>query len=218
MSSRKTRGRGVQQLGELLKVPFRRNKSRSPSPGPASTPKPGFSDTPASTPDTALNTSVICGSSASLDKGIATPARPPHVFGGQSPNTQSPAIPTPKNTAFQQAIEKYLDKLSPDDKLAFQSATDVQEKLAVLQQDKPQTSSSHASRAEKVQKVLKCVKKFLVSVGICIQQSPEISSLVVGGLNCILTVSSTSSINQLFCISHIYITTPYMGMGPPARL
>ena len=200
MSSRKTSGRRVQQLGELLKAPFRRNNSRSLSPGPASTPKPGFSDTPASTPDTALNASVTCRSrsSASTDKGLATPAGAPHATGDQPPDTHSPATPTPKNTAFQQAIQVYLDDLSPDDKLAFQSATDVQEKLVALQQHKFQTSSSHATRVQKVQRVLQCMKNFLVSVGICIQHSPEISSLVLGGLHCILTVSATSSINQLF--------------------
>ena len=44
----------------------------------------------------------------------------------------------------------------------------------------------------RVRKVLKCVSHFMGSIGIFIQSNPEISSLVVGGVNCILTVSTCS--------------------------
>ena len=110
-------------------------------------------------------------------------------------DTPLPAIAVSlKNEAFQKAIQEYLDNLSDDDKEAFRSATDVIEKLGELQQNKSHISNSHTTRIQKVQKVLQCVKQFLESVAICIQHHPEVSSLVVGGLNCILTVSFCFSI------------------------
>ena len=39
-----------------------------------------------------------------------------------------------------------------------------------------------------MEKVLQCVKSFMGSLVVFIQHSPQISSLVVGGVNCILTV------------------------------
>ena len=181
MSSRETRER-VRKFGESLRAPFRRRRSRSSSPIPTPIPRPAFSDTPASNPH------PISGPSASTVSS-STLAGPLHSIGGQSPNLQSPAISVPlKNEAFKKAIHNYIDNLSYDDKIAFQSATDVLEKLEELQRGKPSTPSTHSSRMQKVQKVLQCVKQFLGSVAICIQHSPEISSLVVGGLNCILTV------------------------------
>ena len=108
-----------------------------------------------------------------------------------TPNPQSFAIYKPvKKKAFQQAIQEYIDNLSFDDKIAFQSATDVMETIGVLQKYKSRTSRYRTSQIQKMQKALKCVKLFLGSVAICIQQNPEITSLVVGGLNCILTVST----------------------------
>ena len=95
-----------------------------------------------------------------------------------------------QNEAFQKATQEYIDHLSDDDKVAFQSATDIMEKLGELQQGRFRISSSHTTRVQKVQKVLQCVKQFLGSIAICIQHHPEISSLVVGGLNCILTVGT----------------------------
>lgn len=155
-------GKKRESLRGLLKVPFRRQKSRSPSPSP----------TPAS------------------PSGLACSNTPPG-----SPNPQSLATSGPvRNKAFQKAIQEYIDNLPDDDKMAFQSATDVMERIGELQKDKSRTSSSHPCQVQRVQKVLQCVKLFLVSVAICIQQNPEISSLVVGGLNCILTVSTYLSI------------------------
>ena len=91
--------------------------------------------------------------------------------------------------AFQKAIQQYMKKLPDDDKTAFLSAPDVIEHLEKLQcNDKSLISSSLTTRVEKV---LQCVKGFMGSLGIFIQHSPEISSLVVGGVNCILTVGTT---------------------------
>ena len=132
---------------------------------------PSRSPTPTPTPSTACT---------------STPAN--------TPDTPLPAIAVPlKNEAFQKAIQEYLDNLPDDDKEAFRSATDVIEKLEKLQQGS-RISSSHTTCKQKAQKVLRCMKQFLESVAICIQHHPEVSSLVVGGLNCILTVSFYFSI------------------------
>lgn len=148
-----------EQLRKLLDLPFRGRSRRS---------SPIDSNTPASS-------------------GIASPA---HATRSQSPDFQSPAFSVPeKNQAFQKAIQEYIDNLSEDDKVAFQSATDVMEKLEELQRATTHKSSSHTTRMQKVQKVLQCLKRFVGSIAICIQHHPEISSLVVGGFNCILTVS-----------------------------
>ena len=184
MFSGKTRER-ARKFGESLKAPFRpKGPSRSPSP----TPSTDGRITPAKPPDTTVPSNVISGSSGETDRALAGPA---HATGDQSPYPPQPleiAVPL-KNEAFQKAIQEYLDNLSDDDKKAFRSATDVIEKLGELQQGKSHISSSHTTRTQKAQKVLRCMKQFLESVAICIQHHPEVSSLVVGGLNCILTVS-----------------------------
>ena len=181
-SSRKSKR--VQKFGELLKAPFRRNKSRSPSPSPIPT-QSASSNTPTNPPNTTLlnATTSVATSSSALTGPVST--------GGQSSNLQSPTISVPvKNEAFQKALQEYIDALSDDDKVAFQSSTDVIEKLGELQQDKSRISSSHPTLVQKVHKVLQCMQLFMGSIAICIQHHPEISSLVVGGLNCILTVSN----------------------------
>lgn len=173
MSSGNTRKR----VQELLNAPFRPKKSRRSSPSPPSASRLASSNTPANTLDT-------CNlGSASLTRASASSA---HTLAGSA--YVSPTIPVPmKNEAFQMAIHKYIDNLSDDDKVAFQSAADVMEMLGELPQGKSRISSS---QMQKVQKVLRCVKQFSGSVIICIQHSPQISSLVMGGLNCILAVSS----------------------------
>ena len=102
-------------------------------------------------------------------------------------NPQLPATAVPmKNEAFERAIEQYINMLSDDDKAAFQSAPDIIERLQEAQsRRKPLISTDLTAR---VAKVLQCVKHFMGSLSIFIQQSPQISSLIVGGINCILTV------------------------------
>ena len=101
--------------------------------------------------------------------------------------TTSHASASPMDESFQKAIQEYMEKLSDDDKTAFLSAPNVIERLQEMQY-KPLISSSLTARVEKV---LQCVKGFMGSLGIFIQHSPEISSLVVGGVNCILTVGTS---------------------------
>ena len=181
---RMSSGKKRERVLEFLKAPFRHHRSRSPGPSPASASIPSLALS--KTPNTTLLSNVISESSSSADNGISSPA---DATEDQSPNPQSLAICIPvKNEAFQKAIQEYIDNLSDDDKEAFQSATDVMEKIGELQHDKSRTPSSNTTRLQKVQKVLQCVRLFLGSIATCIQQIPEISSLVVGGLNCILTV------------------------------
>lgn len=160
---------------------------------PSSTAIPG--QAPANTPAT----NVIAGPSNITNNGIS--AGPVHATGNQPANSQPPVTPVPvKNQAFRKAIEEYIDHLSDDDKLAFQSATDVLEKMEELQKRKSSISTSHATCKERVQKVLQSVKQFLASITICIQHHPEISSLVVGGVHCILGVSPFFISFLILCI------------------
>ena len=91
---------------------------------------------------------------------------------------------------LQKAIQKYVETLLDDDKEAFQSAPEIIERLQEMQSNGKSLISS--SLTARVEKVLQCVKNFMGSLGIFIQHSPEISSLVVGGVNCVLTVGTIS--------------------------
>lgn len=88
-----------------------------------------------------------------------------------------------QNEAFQNAIQKYIANLSEDDKAAFRSPPDIMKKLS-------ESPISSSTRMQKVEKLLQCLKRFLASTAIGIQHHAEISSIVVGGLHCILIVST----------------------------
>lgn len=120
---------------------------------------------------------------------------------GQSRGTPSPSQQTSgyaaagaqsvlsKDETLQKAIQEYISKLSNEDKAAFRTAPDIIERLQEMQYNaKSPISSSFKDRAEKV---LQCIKHFMGSLGIFIQHNPDISSLVLGGVNCILTVGSS---------------------------
>ena len=147
---------------EKWKGPFRRDSSLSRGSTPTSTPLSGGSR---------------------IGSGLSGPA---HPTGDQPQNPKSAEIAV-KSEGLQQEIQKYIDKLSNDDKLAFRSATDIMDKLGQQQWGKFRITCFHITR---MQGVLQCVDQFLGSIAICIQYDLRISSLVVGGLNCILGVST----------------------------
>lgn len=93
-----------------------------------------------------------------------------------------------KNETLQKEIQASITKLSNSDKGAFQSAPDFMNMLGALPQNKYHISDSVKQKLQQVQENL---KKFLGSIAICIQQSLEISSLAVRGLNYILGVCPT---------------------------
>ena len=114
-----------------------------------------------------------------------------HAAENEPLNQKSPMTPVPvKSEAFKKAIQKFVDSLSGDDKTAFQTSSDIMERLQAMQCD--QNSRISSSLTMRVRKVLKCVSHFMGSIAIFIQSNPEISALVVGGVNCILTVSTCS--------------------------
>lgn len=192
-------GTTIEKSNSFLKAVFSHLKPRTPS--LSRTPRPVSSHTPTcNAPTTNLTSNITSGSpsaaGASTNNGITAISNsgklcgPAHPAGNSFLNCQPPTISAPaKNEAFEKALQVHIDKLEEDDKAAFQSATDVMEKLAEFQQDKSRISASHTNCVERVKKVLQCMSQFLGSVTICIQHSPQISSLVVGGLHCILTVS-----------------------------
>lgn len=180
-------------IKQFLDAPLRFKRLRSAIPGPISTSGSAFNSTPTNTPGTTIpSTNIGIVSSSALAAGPANATGPQPLI--QASNFQTPAIPIPvKNEAFQKAIQEHVDNLSDDDKVAFQSATDVIQKLGELQRGKSRIFRSQTSETtyiQKVQRVLQCVKQFIGSIAICIQHSPQISALVVGGLNCILSVGT----------------------------
>ena len=124
--------------------------------------------------------------SSHVSSGLMHSSTPVHAFGPNPVNPQPPPPLVPA-TAFEKAIQKYVEELSDGDKAAFRDAPDVIVRLQEMQDnDKPLISNRSTARVEKV---LQCVKHFMDSLAIFIQQSPETSSLVVGGVKCVLTVS-----------------------------
>lgn len=93
----------------------------------------------------------------------------------------------PACEAFKRALESHMEQLSADDKLAFGSASDVMLKINEMNRS-PGKIPLNSTLAGRVQKILGCVRQFMSSISIFIQHSPEISSLVVGGVNCVLKV------------------------------
>lgn len=126
--------------------------------------------------------------------GRSTPTPQPnisHATAGPTHTTAPPSLVLAKDEALQKAIQEYIGKISNDDKEAFRNAPDIIERLQEMQcNKKPRIPSSFTTRVENV---LQCVRCFMSSLAIFIQQSPEISSLVVGGVNCILTVSTINT-------------------------
>lgn len=140
-----------------------------------------------------LNHGQSRGATATSSQAAAGPT---HAPGAHSGNLQPPIPPMPVgDDALQKAIQAYISKLSNDDKAAFHSAPAIIDRLQEMQRkNKPGISSSLTNRIERV---LQCIKHFMGSLGIFIQHSPELSSLAVGGLNCVMTVG-TSSTYMLF--------------------
>ena len=136
-----------------------------------------------------MSTSANLPSGSLINHGQPLPtsghaaASPLHASGAQPAD--------PPDEALQKAIKEYTSKLSNDDKTAFESASasDIIEHLRKMQDNAKSPISS--SWTPRVERVLQCIKSFMGSLSIFIQQSPEISSLVVGGVNCILTVGIT---------------------------
>ena len=143
-------------------------------------------------PSNVLSRSSIVSSPESISGTLPMPA---HAAEDQPSNPQSPAAPVPaKKGAFEIAIQNFVKGLSDDDKEAFKSSSDIMEKLQKMQDDPGSRISS--SLPPRVKNILQFVQKFMGSIGILIQHSPEISSLVVGGVNCILTVRIVDFVHQ----------------------
>lgn len=113
-----------------------------------------------------------------------------HAAGAQSVNLQSTtvAVPVKKSEQLQKAIQVYINTLSDEDKAAFQFAPDILNHLETMQGNRKRLFSD--SLTTRVGKVLDCMKFFMSSLTIFIGHHPEISSLVVGGVNCILMVGT----------------------------
>lgn len=127
------------------------------------------------------NVVVVSAHAAVSRPQIDIPTSGAHAVDPQSPVVLVPA----KNETLEKAIRAYIDdKLSAGVKNDFIFASDIMEKLQEMQyyqsgsDGKTHISSSICAR---VKQVLECLRD-------CIRYTPEISSLVIGGVNCILAV------------------------------
>ena len=139
--------------------------------------------------DVTVETSTLSISTPATNT-VAASARAPEAPALSQPSPEAPE--QTRNEAFERAIQKYVNNRLPDDvKKDFHSASDIMEKLQKMQSSESGSGGKiciSSSISDRVKKVLQCLRHFLGSVAICIQHHPDISSLVVGGVNCILTV------------------------------
>lgn len=181
MSSHKT----SEKVKDILKI--RHKRSRSPA--PIASPRQKSSHTSANAPESNVSCNVVSGSplGASTSQGIASSSRHSRLaqIVGDKPSypQQRPLSRSDRIGAFERAVavslKERIDGLSDDYKTAFQSATDVTEKLSGLQQGEP-FASDLIVRVQTVQE----------SFAIWVQHTPDIYSIVVGGLNYVMTVTN----------------------------
>ena len=185
----------IKQFGKFLKSALSQSKTNPTSSGPAS------SHPQSPTPCTNAPSNVTSGSPIAASSSAAkttgsqsTLPGPAHAGGAQSLNPPPPATPVPaKNEAFEKAIMLYINQLTEADKKAFLDASSILDRLKETQND--QSGSGGKSRTpgqftDRLQKALQCVQRFMGSIVVSIGHHPQISSLVVGGFNCILTVGT----------------------------
>lgn len=171
----------------------RDRSSRDPSPAPSTTasrPAPATTTIVPSIPVGVGVTTIHSTLPGQLDAARA-----------QSSILKYPPAPVPptQSKAFERAVAEVLKKhvnLSDDDRAAFQSASDV-DMVGILRESQ-HGASCISDSLPRVHKVLECVNRFMGPLAIFIQHSPEISSLVVGGLHCILMVRILHSVNSIF--------------------
>lgn len=90
--------------------------------------------------------------------------------------------------ALSGAVDECIEKLSQDDKAAFQSAGDIMRKIQEMEEANSGDASTRTLRT-RIGAVLQLIKRFTAAVAPCIQYSPHVS-LAVGGFNCVLLVRS----------------------------
>ncbi|TGZ77426.1 hypothetical protein EX30DRAFT_366680 [Ascodesmis nigricans] len=110
-------------------------------------------------------------------------APPPYVL--VSEYDTSDALPA--NQAFLQAIKRYELRLSEDERADFSSPIDVLMKVRAIDETHNEKSVSRRFAA-RIEKVLKGLNSYMDIVQTMVQHSPEISSLVVGGVMFILNL------------------------------
>lgn len=98
--------------------------------------------------------------------------------------------------ALSGAIDKCIEKLSQDDRTAFQSAGDIMLKIQEMDEANSGDALARTLRT-RIGAVLQVIKRFTAAVAPCIQYSPHVS-LAIGGFNCVLLVRS--AITDIFAV------------------
>ena len=128
--------------------------------------------------------------STGITSADGTLLSPTKEIGAKSLNLQSLTKVPAQTLAIVQTIKDYVDSFSHNDREPFRFAPDIVEKLWELQRSQSRICSIPGALTTRAQKVIRCMKSFVVSITSVIQPLPEICSLAVGGVNCVLTVSA----------------------------
>ncbi|KAH7389091.1 hypothetical protein BKA64DRAFT_711194 [Cadophora sp. MPI-SDFR-AT-0126] len=201
---------------------------RSSSPASSSL-APADSLTHASTPDASASRSQIASEPGMITEknplgpsGIVSEESrsPGHATGHASDPTLHPSpvvtISTPAsssnvpgdNQAYRDAINKVVEKLDESEKEAFRQAYQQISPERTLDTIRRLDSSDEASRtrsgAKALEPAMKIIETSMRSVAISIQHSPEISSLVVGGVRLIIDLVAKfihfyNRLSQMIC-------------------
>ncbi|PGG98467.1 hypothetical protein AJ80_09528 [Polytolypa hystricis UAMH7299] len=99
-----------------------------------------------------------------------------------------------QNAALELAIRKHLDQLSDDEKDAFQNAAISLTEDGLLDQVRHLDTDHKAvsvfrHRAEQISKLFRFLDLFMGGITVSIQHSPEISSLIIGGIRLVLDIA-----------------------------
>lgn len=130
------------------------------------------------------------------------------------------ASPTaiPVDDAFALALERHKQNLTPEELKAFSAGNNISpdQLLADVRNfDMTHSENSHSRKcATRVEGFLTVLNGYLVSVGVITQHSPEVSSVVVGGIKLIVDVRQNfPSLFTFVRLTKVYRSLEY-GLRP----
>ncbi|KAF8248643.1 hypothetical protein K440DRAFT_642062 [Wilcoxina mikolae CBS 423.85] len=193
------------------------SRASSPAPHPTSPTPPALPMSPTSLgPASPLPVISLQPSSSGLQTISSSSAASGPTSSGPHPSPIPPTLPYPtvpspavrvvpcENAAFTEALRRHMEILSPDEKIAFEGGYSILPEQLIAQIKSHDDTHNDASRARRcasrVQGFLKALNGYLDPVAIMAGHSPQITSLVVGGLKLIVQALSSAYHDLLeFC-------------------
>lgn len=119
----------------------------------------------------------------------------------------SSVTPDPSFTpdpALRNAIDERVATIPEQDRASFQTAGDIMHKISAMDAKYGQSSFSR-DFGTRIERLLHTVKNFVAIVGPCVQSIP-LASIVVGGLNAVLSVSLGAHTHKKVHVHKISLT------------